>query len=305
MNGLAKLYLVLTWAFFIFKLISFPVYGEVDTGSGYIDKLIHLILFGVLTYLLIKLLLELKINFWLASVISFLLSSGYAIFTEHIQQFIPGRLYSWYDFGAGIFGSLLAVLFLYYFYNKKPKLLLHVCCMGCGAYIADTLKKNFRLTLYFYNPNIFPQKEYEKRLEETRRIAKKFGLKLIVGEYDHQAWLKTVKGLEKEPERGKRCIVCYQNRLESTAKQCQGLSAQAGTALIRQKYKYFTTTLTISPHKDAKIISRIGQKLAKRYSVEFLDKDFKKQDGFKKSLELSKKLGLYRQDYCGCEFSKR
>jgi len=178
--------------------------------------------------------------------------------------------------------------------TKKPKLLLHICCVGCGIYIAKILKEKFEVVFYFYNPNIFPENEYKKRLEETKKIAQEYNIKLMVGDYNHDVWLERVKGYEKEPERGKRCEICYQDRLENTA-------ARAGEI----ESDFFATTLSISPHKDFSKISNIGKSLEKKYKINFLDKDFKKQDGYKKSVELSKKLNLYRQNYCGCEFSIR
>ena len=176
----------------------------------------------------------------------------------------------------------------------KPELLLHICCMGCGAYVSNLLSADFKLSLYFYNPNIFPKNEYEKRLEETKRIAKRFGLNLIIGEYDHKEWLRKIKGHEKDPEKGERCFICYKDRLESTARLA-----------LKNNFAYFTSTLSVSPHKDAREISRIGKNLEMKYKIRFLDKDFKKQDGFKKSVILSRELNIYRQDYCGCEFSRR
>lgn len=179
------------------------------------------------------------------------------------------------------------------FDTRKSKLLLHICCAGCGAYISRLLKQNFQVTLYFYNSNIFPKSEHDKRLVETKRIAKEFGLSLIVGGYNHKDWLEKIKGHENDPEKGERCIICYKDRLESTAKIAQ-----------KSQFNLFTTTLSISPYKDAKAISQIGNELAVQYNVKFLDKDFKKEDGFKKSVQLSRELGLYRQNYCGCEFSR-
>ncbi len=176
----------------------------------------------------------------------------------------------------------------------KPKLLLHICCAGCGAHISETLKSDYQVALYFYNPNIFPEDEYNKRLEEAKKIADEFWLDLIIGGYGHKGWLKEINGLEKEPEKGKRCYVCYKLRIEETAKIAKA-----------KDYDFFSTTLTISPHKDAGAISAIGRELARKHNIDFLDKDFKKQEGFKKSCELSRKLGLYRQNYCGCEFSVR
>ncbi len=166
--------------------------------------------------------------------------------------------------------------------------------MGCGAYVSEFLKADFEVILYFFNPNIFPEEEYDIRLRETERIAKKFNLKLICDDYDHGNWLKQIKGHEADPERGERCRICYQQRLGSTA--------------VLAKYKkieYFTSTLSVSPHKDANVIKTIGKKLEEKYNLKFLDNDFKKNDGFKKAVKFSKDLNLYRQNYCGCEFSMR
>jgi predicted adenine nucleotide alpha hydrolase (AANH) superfamily ATPase len=174
----------------------------------------------------------------------------------------------------------------------KNKLLLHICCIGCGAYVSDLLKSDFNIKLFFYNPNIYPESEHDKRLEEIKRVADKYELEIICAEYNHESWLEKVRGLEDEPEKGRRCLICYDDRLRETAK-----TAKEGD------FAYFTSTLTVSPHKDAKAISNIGQGLAKEYGVNFLDKDFKKQDGFKKACAVSRELNLYRQNYCGCEFS--
>lgn len=176
--------------------------------------------------------------------------------------------------------------------KRKPKLLLHICCVGCGVAVMRELKGDYQVTLYFYNPNIFPAEEFNKRLMEAKRIASEFELDLIIEDYDHIAWLELVKGHEKDPERGERCLICYQDRLKRTAAKAKELA-----------FGHFTTTLSVSPHKDAKAIIMLGNELASKYGLKFLDQDFKKQDGFKKACELSKELGLYRQDYCGCEFS--
>ncbi|MCU0679586.1 MAG: epoxyqueuosine reductase QueH [Planctomycetes bacterium] len=176
----------------------------------------------------------------------------------------------------------------------KPEILLHICCAACGAFVASCLKDDFKVTLYYYNPNIFPAAEFKKRLEETERIADYFSLELIKEKYDHARWLKIVAGKEQEPERGARCRICYQDRLAKTAQIAVG-----------RKIVYFTTTLSVSPHKDARLISSLGEGLALKYAVNFLKADFKKKDGFKKSIILGERLGLYRQDYCGCEFSLR
>lgn len=176
--------------------------------------------------------------------------------------------------------------------KEKPKLLLHICCAGCGASVARELEEEYSVTLFFYNPNIFPKNEYKKRLRETKKVASYLGLPLIVSDYDHDRWLMNVEDFAHEPEKGKRCIICYRQRLESTQKEAK-----------RKGFNFFSTTLTVSPHKDAGKIIEIGNSLAIKPELLFLARDFKKKDGFKKASCLSWELGLYRQDYCGCEFS--
>ena len=180
----------------------------------------------------------------------------------------------------------------FYLKKEKPKLLLHICCAGCGASVARELEEEYSVTLFFYNPNIFPKSEYEKRLRETKKIASYLKMPLIVSDYDHNGWLINVEGLAREPEKGKRCIICYRQRLKSTREEAR-----------RKGFNYFSTTLTVSPHKDARKIIEIGNSLAIKPELLFLARDFKKKDGFKKASCLSQELGLYRQDYCGCEFS--
>jgi predicted adenine nucleotide alpha hydrolase (AANH) superfamily ATPase len=172
------------------------------------------------------------------------------------------------------------------------KTLLHVCCAVCGAGAIEELMKDSEVILFFSNSNIFPKDEFEKRLENAKKISEIYGLELVADEYDHDDWLDFIKGLESEPEKGKRCLKCFEFNLRKTAEEAKDL-----------KIENFTTTLTISPHKDSKKIFDIGKRVAYDVGVNFLEKDFKKNDGFKKSNELSKKHNLYRQNYCGCEFS--
>ncbi|MFA4833487.1 MAG: epoxyqueuosine reductase QueH [Patescibacteria group bacterium] len=297
MTKLVKLYLILCWAFIIFVSLTTPMRASSGLMEQItcLDKVIHFVLFGVLAYLIILAGREFKkINFRVLAVFSFSLSFFYALSGEYFQTFIPSREASVFDLLAGVLGMISAIVYAFYkFHRLKPKLLLHTCCAGCGVYVAQVLKKDYDVVLYFYNPNIYPESEYGKRLAEARKIAAEYGLKLILEKYNHETWLDKIRGQEKEPERGNRCRICYGDRLESTAK------------IAREKgFACFTTTLTISPHKDAKIISELGQEMEKKYKVKFLDKDFKKQDGFKKSSCLCKEIGLYRQNYCGCEFSQ-
>ncbi len=179
---------------------------------------------------------------------------------------------------------------------KKSKLLLHICCAGCGAYVSQLLSRTrgIDVCLFFYNPNIFPENEYKKRLDEVRMISKKYKVDLLIGEYNHQSWLEKVRGHENDQEKGERCQICYFERIKMTAE----------TARL-ENCDFFTTTLTVSPHKLAKKIIEIGEKLAEENKIKFLSEDFKKNNGFKEALALSKKIGLYRQNYCGCEFSQR
>ncbi|MFH1454501.1 MAG: epoxyqueuosine reductase QueH [Armatimonadota bacterium] len=176
--------------------------------------------------------------------------------------------------------------------NKK-KLLLHTCCAPDATTAIERLRDNYDITVYFYNPCIQPEDEYEKREKDARYVADIYGAGYVSDIYDAENFLSLVKGLEDEPEKGKRCLLCYKMRLL----KCAGFGS--GSA-----YDCFTTTLTVSPHKNSDVINNIGREIAKEHNIEFLELDLKKQDGFKKSLDTSKKLNLYRQNYCGCIFSK-
>jgi len=175
----------------------------------------------------------------------------------------------------------------------KPKLLLHTCCAPCGAFVFKCLK-NYHLTCYWYNPNIWPREEYERRKQECKKYCEKNKINFIEEEYEAQTWNDMVQGLEKEPEKGKRCDICFQMRLEKTACFAK-----------ENDFDIFATTLTISPHKNSKKINEIGNKIAKKLKIKFYEADWKKNDGFKKSCEISKQEGFYRQNYCGCQYSIR
>lgn len=182
--------------------------------------------------------------------------------------------------------------------NKKtPKLLLHSCCAPCSSYVLEYLSEYFDITIYYYNPNISPIEEFNKRIEEQQRLIKELPVKnkvsFIEGKYENNKYEELIKGLEEEKEGGSRCHLCYKLRLEETAK----LAKEKG-------FEYFTTTLSISPYKNAKVLNEIGEQLAIKYDINYLYADFKKKDGYKRSIELSKIYGLYRQDYCGCKYSK-
>ncbi len=174
------------------------------------------------------------------------------------------------------------------------KMLLHVCCANCVLHPYEILKNGFDVTLYFYNPNIHPDEEYDKRLNYAARVAEKYNLSLIEGQYDKNNWLDVTYEYRDEPEGAKRCEMCFSIRLEKTA-----------LFALENGYDLFATTLSVSPHKNSKIINNTGKMLSEKYGVEFLEADFKKQDGFKKTILLSKELDLYRQDYCGCIYSMR
>lgn len=179
-----------------------------------------------------------------------------------------------------------------------PTLFLHSCCAPCSSYVLEYLSEYFEITVFYYNPNIAPASEYEERVKEQERLIcalkTKHPVKLVCGEYRPEVFYEAVRGLEKEPEGGKRCTECFRLRLFEAARQAK----EGG-------FDYFTTTLTISPLKDAKRLNAIGEEAAARYGIRFLNSDFKKKNGYRRSIELSKEYNLYRQNYCGCVFSKQ
>lgn len=175
--------------------------------------------------------------------------------------------------------------------DGKKKLLLHSCCAPCSSYCITYLKDYFDITILYYNPNIEPIEEYNKRKNEQIKLCKLFNINVMDCDYDNLVYHDCIKGLENEPEGGKRCHKCYELRLRKTASMARG-------------FDYFGTTLTISPLKNSKIINEIGIDLEKEYKVKYLLSDFKKKEGYKKSILLSKKYNLYRQNFCGCIYSK-
>ena len=178
--------------------------------------------------------------------------------------------------------------------NRKSKLLLHACCAPCITYPYITLSSDFKVTVFFYNPNIHPQKEYDQRLESVKNLADKWRFDLIIASYDPEKWFNIVKGLEDCEEGGERCAECFRIRLQKTAE-----TAKKGD------FDLFSTTLTISPLKKAEVINRIGISLGEDVGIDYLKSDFKKKDGFRKSCQLSQQENLYRQNYCGCVYSRR
>ena len=196
--------------------------------------------------------------------------------------------------------------------QRVPRLLLHSCCAPCSSHVMEYLREFFELTVFYYNPNITETAEYEKRLTEEKRLIEAYNrqvesgdfsgmhstgnahrIEILEAPYDPDRYLSAVRSLENCPEGGERCSVCFALRLEETAK-----AAAAGG------FDYFTTTLTISPLKNAPLLNEIGERAGAKYGVPFLPSDFKKKDGYKRSIELSQKYDLYRQDYCGCGYSK-
>ena len=184
--------------------------------------------------------------------------------------------------------------------NIKPgtKLLLHACCAPCSSAVLERLGNIFEITILYYNPNITDENEYNKRLNEVKSFIKQFKTKykisIIDGRYDINDFLDIAKGLENEPERGKRCYKCYNLRLEETAKVAE-----------KEGFPYFTTTLSLSPYKNSNWINEIGEDLNNKYNSTYLYSDFKKKNGYKRSIELSSEYNLYRQNYCGCIYSKK
>ena len=178
-----------------------------------------------------------------------------------------------------------------------PTLLLHSCCAPCSSYVLEYLSSYFRITVFYYNPNISSKEEYDLRLLEQKRLISelpaKHPIELIEGEYEPARFYELAKGLEKCPERGERCQKCYRLRLEETAKLAKATGAD-----------FFATTLTLSPLKDAKALNTMGEELGKVYGAEYLCTDFKKRGGYLRSIQLSKEYGLYRQNFCGCVYSK-
>lgn len=181
--------------------------------------------------------------------------------------------------------------------EELPKLLLHSCCAPCSSYVLEYLTQYFSITVFYYNPNIWPEEEYKKRVAEQQQLIKEMPVKhavsFIEGEYCPEVFFAMAKGMEHLPEKGERCYHCYEMRLRESAKIAKEMN-----------YDYFCTTLSISPLKNAQWLNEIGRNLEKEFGVKWLCSDFKKKEGYKRSIQLSEEYGLYRQNYCGCVFSK-
>lgn len=182
--------------------------------------------------------------------------------------------------------------------GKRPALLLHACCAPCSSAVLERLTESFDVSVLFFNPNISPKEEFEKRETEMERLIREMpaakGVKMIRALYEPEVFYRAVQGMEEIPEGGERCFVCYRLRLEAAAQYARA-----------HGFDYFTSTLSISPLKNAKKLNEIGEELADQYGVAHLPSDFKKKEGYKRSIQLSKEYGLYRQDFCGCVFSQR
>lgn len=182
--------------------------------------------------------------------------------------------------------------------QQVPRLLLHSCCAPCSSYVLEYLSEWFEIEDFFYNPNISPQEEYQFRADELTRLIREMPLPhpvhFVEGRYDPERFYEMARGLEQVPEGGERCLRCFALRLEEAAQEAKNRHCD-----------YFATTLTISPLKNAQEINRIGEETAARYGIQYLPSDFKKRDGYKRSLELSREYDLYRQNYCGCVFSRK
>ncbi len=177
---------------------------------------------------------------------------------------------------------------------SKPRVLVHMCCAPDGLYVMDLLRADHEPAGFFYNPNIQPAEEYRRRLEDAEKVCRLKGFELIVGPRDEDRWLELTRKFQAEPEMGRRCDVCYAVRLEQAARvaACRG-------------FDLFTTVMSLSPHKKADVLNRIGRMFGRRHGVPFLEANFKKKGGFDKSVAMSRGLDLYRQDYCGCRYSIR
>ncbi|MCI7738364.1 MAG: epoxyqueuosine reductase QueH [Lachnospiraceae bacterium] len=182
--------------------------------------------------------------------------------------------------------------------KEVPRLFLHSCCAPCSSYVLEYLSEHFAITVFYFNPNIAPEEEYRKRVEEQKRLIEQlpavYPIQFLEGRYEPEEFYSRVRGLEKEPEGGARCRVCFELRLEEAAR----LAAEGG-------YDYYTTTLSISPLKNAQVLAQVAMEMGEKWGVAWLPSDFKKKEGYKRSIQLSSEYDLYRQNYCGCVFSRQ
>ena len=177
-------------------------------------------------------------------------------------------------------------------FSYKPKLLLHSCCGPCSSSVLERIKDYFEITVIYFNPNIYPQEEYLKRKNEQVKLLEILGINYMDCDYNENVFLNFISGLEQEKEGGARCVKCFELRMNYTAQKAE-----------ENGFEYFGTTLTVSPHKNAEVINKLGENIQEKNKINYLYSDFKKKDGYLNSIKLSKKYNLYRQNYCGCRFS--
>ena len=295
-NFYFKLAVALVWLGTVWLLLetSLPSLALPGADIPNLDKLVHLAMFGVLTLLLWRLFKMFIHRRWLRLVLPALASMLYAGATEYFQQFVPTRNLSIADLLAGWIGVALALALIYWQRERKPSLLVHLCCGPCAAGVMRALKRQYFPALLFANSNIDTPEEYAARYRAAKQLADFYGIPLIKSRYGHDDWLALIKGHESAPEKGSRCLLCYRYRMAETA-----------ATACKFSFDYFATSLTTSPYKNREAIMSIGQELEQEYSVKFLDANFGAGSGYQDSIKASKELGLYRQKYCGCEFSRR
>ena len=283
------------WAGLIFYLSSMPSVSSVHLVFK--DKIAHFGVYFILAFLFARIVFYTPRNiaerYLFFTAIFFV--SIYGASDEFHQSFVPGRTVDFFDWVADTIGAIGGAGSFWLIYKwRRPKMLLHVCCASCGIYAISQLKARYRLTLFWENSNIEPKAEYRKRLEDVRKISRIMRLPLIENRYETKAWKEYIKGLTREKEGGKRCVKCIDFRLGKTARKAKKL-----------KFQHWATSLTVGPMKNAIIINNLGRQKAIKYGSMFYEADFKKNDGFKKSIYMSKIWAFYRQDYCGCKYSKR
>jgi Uncharacterized protein conserved in bacteria len=292
------IFILTCWLTAVLSLLWYPTVYVPHAVSRitFYDKYAHLVFFGVMYFLVVSVgrTWE-KFKFRHLAIFAFTAVTLINIIGEFVQGYIPGRDPSYLDFLAGLIGTLIAIPFTYMLYHSpREKLFLHICCAPCASAVAEVLEAGYKLEFYFFNPNIHPESEYKKRLAEVKKLARHFGVRLKIGDYDHEAWLDAMRGHEESPEGGSRCELCFAHRLRSTAEHAS-----------RKNITFFGTTLTISPHKNSYQVNKTGIEIAGELGQGFLAQDFKEENGWQRSLLLSKKHGFYRQKYCGCEYSMR
>jgi hypothetical protein len=320
---ITKVCLAVAWAAFIFAILESPMPVVESDAKGFTvsDKLTHIFLFGTLLWLTLNAIGEFRRitrNFTLNKgsrginaentgkisrvgyLSAFFSVFAFAYFCEYLQRFVPTRTSSLTDLSFGALGIVLGLFLYKYWQNKKnagygkPKLLVHLCCGPCGSALSEELRQDYEVSLFFANSNLDSPAEFAKRANNAKKVARAYGLPIIIDSYDHEEWRELVRGLEDAPERGGRCLLCYEYRLKQTAAKAEEL-----------KFDYFTTSLSVSPHKDGQAVIHMGRSIGAKAGPKFLDRHFGQNGGFKKSVAKAKELGLYRQKYCGCEFSKK